>query len=109
MARQRAGLGRDSLLHVAVTAQTDHMLIENFALIRVETRRRHFCRHRNANRVADALAEWPRRAFHTRSMAKFRVARRLGMQLPESFYFRHRQVVTAHVQPGVKEHAAVPA
>ena len=30
------------------------------------------------------------------------------MQLPEPFDFRHREVVTAHVQPGVKEHTAVP-
>ena len=31
------------------------------------------------------------------------------MQLPETFDFRHRQIVAAHVQPGIKEHAAVPA
>ena len=40
-------------------------------------------------------------------MAEFRVARRFGVQLPEAFDFRHRQIVAAHVQPGVKEHAAV--
>jgi hypothetical protein len=85
------------------------MLIENLVLIGIETRRSHFCRHRNAHCVAHALAEWPGRAFHSGSFAKLRVARRLGMQLPEPFYFRHGQVVAAHVQPRVKEHAAVPA
>ena len=30
------------------------------------------------------------------------------MQLPEAFDLRHRQIVAAHMQPGVKEHAAVP-
>jgi hypothetical protein len=30
------------------------------------------------------------------------------MQLPEPFDFRHRQIVPAHVQPGIEEHAAVP-
>ena len=30
------------------------------------------------------------------------------MQLPEPFDLRHRQAVTAHVQPCVKKHAAVP-
>jgi hypothetical protein len=59
MAGQRARLGGDAFLHVAVAAQTDHMLIENLVLISIETRRRHFCRHGNAYRVADALTERP--------------------------------------------------
>src|SRR5947208_3051868 len=46
--------------------------------------------------------------FHSRCVGKFRVSRRFRMQLPEAFDFRHRQIVAAHVQPGVKEHAAVP-
>ena len=29
------------------------------------------------------------------------------MQLSEPFDFRHRQVIAAHVQPCIKEHAAV--
>ena len=109
MAGQRACLGSDAFLHVAVAAQTDHMLIENLVLIRIETCRRHLCRHGNPNRVADSLTEWARCAFHTGRLAKFRVPRRFGMQLAETLDLRHRQVVTAHVQPGVQEHAAVPA
>ncbi len=35
------------------------------------------------------------------------MTRRFGVQLPEAFDFRHRQIVTAQIQPGVKEHAAV--
>src|SRR4029077_5706569 len=30
------------------------------------------------------------------------------MELAEAFNFRHWQVVTAHMQPGVKKHAAMP-
>src|SRR6266446_9910642 len=30
------------------------------------------------------------------------------MQLPETFDLRHGQIVAAQVEPGVKEHAAVP-
>src|SRR6266446_7191548 len=30
------------------------------------------------------------------------------MQLPKAFNFRHRQVVAAQMQPGVKKHAAMP-
>jgi hypothetical protein len=43
-----ARLGSDALLHVAVAAQTDHVLIENLVLISIETRSSHFCRHGNA-------------------------------------------------------------
>src|SRR2546430_4565952 len=100
MAGQRACLGSHAFLHVAVAAQTDHMLIENLVLIRIETCRRHLCRHGNPNRVADSLTEWPRCAFHPRRLTKFRVPRRFGMQLAETLDLRHRQVVTAHEQPG---------
>src|SRR5438477_1149986 len=85
------------------------MLSENFVFIGIEPRGGHLCGHRNSNRIPNALTEWAGRAFHSWRLAKFRMARRLGMQLPEPFDLRHRQVVTAHVQPGVKEHAAVPA
>src|SRR5437667_67340 len=44
----------------------------------------------------------------SRRLAKFGMSRRFRMQLPEAFDFRHRQIVAAHVQPGVEEHAAVP-
>src|SRR5216117_3271786 len=84
------------------------MLVENFVFVSVETRRRHFCRNGNADRVSNALAKRPRSAFHSGRIAKFRMSRRFGMQLPKTFDFRHRQIVAAHVQPGVKEHAAVP-
>ena len=99
----------DALLHIAVAAQADHVLIENFVLIGVETRRGHFRRHGNSNRVANALAKRSSGAFHAGRITKLGVTRRLGMQLPEPFDFRHGQVVAAHVQPGVKEHAAMPA
>jgi hypothetical protein len=85
------------------------VLIENLVLVSVETRRRHFCGDGNAHRVADSLPQRPRRAFHAGRIAEFRMAWCFGMQLPESFDFRHRQVVAAHVQPRVQEHAAVPA
>src|SRR6266478_7140099 len=85
------------------------MLVENFVLIGIETRGGHFCCYGNADRVAHALAERPRRAFHSGSFAKLWMSRRFRMQLPEPFDLRHWQVVTAHVQPCVKKHAAMPA
>ena len=107
MAGERARFGGDAFLHAAIARKTDHVLIENAVLIGVETRRGHFRRHRDADRVADALTERPGRAFDSGRFEKFRMARRLGMQLPEAFDLRHRQIVAAHVQPRVKEHAAV--
>ena len=83
------------------------MLIENPVVGGVETRRRHFARDRDANRVTDTLAEWTGRAFHARRLSKFRMARRSGMQLPETFDLRHWQIVAAHVQPSVKKHRPV--
>ena len=76
---QRARLRSYSLLHVAVAAQTDHVLIKNFVLVHVEARRCHFCRHGNTNRVAHALTERARGAFHSGRIAKFRMSRRFGM------------------------------
>src|SRR5262249_1270276 len=97
-----------SLLHVAVTAETDDVLVENFVLSGVKPRRSHVRCYGHANRVAYALAERPGGAFHSGRVAKFRVPGRLRMQLSETFNFRHRQIIAAHVQPSVKEHAAVP-
>ena len=109
MAGQRARLGGNAFLHIAVAAQTDHVLIENLVLIGVETRRRHFCRHGNSHRVADSLTERPCCTFYSGCVAEFGMPGCFGMQLPEPFDFRHRQVVAAHVQPRIQEHAAVPA
>src|SRR5262249_21216195 len=85
------------------------MLIENFVLVRIETRGCHSCGHGNSNCGANALAEWSRRGFHSWRLPKFRVPRRSGMQLPEPFDLRHGQIIAAHVQPCVKKHAAMPA
>src|SRR5262249_47951146 len=54
---QRARLRSDAFLHVAVTAQTDYVLVENFVFISVETCCGHCRRYRSANKVPDALAE----------------------------------------------------
>src|SRR6185312_3259114 len=45
--------------------------------------------------------------FHAGRFAKFRMPGCAGMQLAESLDLRHGQVVTAHMKPGVQEHAAV--
>src|SRR4029077_11600235 len=97
-------LRSDAFLHTTVARQTNHVLIENPVVGGVETRRRHLARDRDANRVTDTLAEWTGRAFDARRLSKFRMARRSGMQLPETFDLRHGQIVATHVQPSVEKH-----
>src|ERR1043166_5027066 len=108
MSRERARFRGHAFLQIAVAAQTNAMLIEDAMVARVESRRRHFHRHRDAGGVTDALAERPGRAFDSRRLKKFGVSRRFGMQLPETLDLRHRQVVAAEMEPRIKEHAAVP-
>ena len=84
-------------------------MIKNRVLTGVEAGRRHFRGRSNANSIADSLPKRSRGAFHSGRVAKFRVSRRFGMQLPEPFDFRHRQIIAAYVQPGIEKHAAVSA
>src|SRR5207253_3939713 len=97
----------NALLHAAVACETNHMLIENSVLASVESRRGHFHRDCDSAGVANALPKWASRTFHTWRLAKFRMSRRFAVQLPETFNFRHWQIVSAQVQPGVEKHAAV--
>ena len=56
VARERARFRRDALLQAAVARQANDVLIENAVLVGIESRRRHFRRHRDPDRVTDALA-----------------------------------------------------
>ena len=67
-----------------IARQTNNMLIENPMLGGVETRRRHFRRHGDANRVANALPERTGRAFDARRFKKFRMARRFANAIAEN-------------------------
>src|SRR4029077_11141322 len=64
--------------------------------------------HGHANRVAHALTERSGGAFYSGRLAKCGMSGGFRRRLPETFECRHRQIVAAHVQPRVKEHAAVP-
>ena len=79
MTSERARLRCNPLLHVAVAAQTDDMTVKNCVLARVKTRRCHFRGRGNADGIADALTEWSCSAFHSGSVAKFRMSRRFRM------------------------------
>ena len=56
MSGESARFRRDALLQTAIARQADDVLIENPVLVGIESRRRHFRRHRDPDRVTDALA-----------------------------------------------------
>ena len=107
MPGERARLRGNAFLQTAVARETNHVLVENHVLGGVEPRRGHLRRHRHADGIRDALPERPGSAFHARRFKKLRMPRRLAVQLPELLDLFHRQIVSAQVEPGVKEHAAV--
>ena len=76
MGGERARFRGHAFLQTTVTRETDTMLIENAVLAGIESRRRHLHRHRDADRVANALSEWTGGAFHSRCFEKFRMSRR---------------------------------
>ena len=107
MPGEGAGFGRNAFLQTTVAREANAVLIENAVVAGIETRRGHFHRHRDADGIGHALPQRAGGAFDSRRFKKFRMARRLAVQLTEVFDFLDRQIVAAHVQPGVEEHAAV--
>src|SRR2546427_2927571 len=79
MSREGARFRCNTFLHVTVARETNNMLVEDSVLGGVETACRHFCRHRDADRVTDALSQRTSGAFHSGSITKFRMARRFAV------------------------------
>ena len=79
VSREGARFRCNTFLHVTVARETNNMLVEDPVLGGVETACRHFCRHRDADRVTDALSQRTSGAFHSGSITKFRMARRFAV------------------------------
>jgi len=107
MTSEGAGFGRNAFLHATVTGKTKNVLIENTMLGGIEMRSCHFRGHRDADRIANTLPEWSGGAFHSRRFGIFRVTWRFAVELAKAFDVVDGKVVAAHVEPGIKEHAAV--
>ncbi len=103
------GLFGDTLLKTAVTEQHNDVMIENRMFCGVEMCCGHFCRHRHADAVRDALTKRTRRGFHAaRRVRQLRMTGRLRAQLTEALDLVERHVaVAAQVQPRIEEHGAV--
>ena len=107
MPGESACFSGNPFLQTAIPGEADDVLVKDAMLVGVETRGGHLRGHRDPDRVAHALAERAGCTLDPRGFKKLRVARRFAVQLPEALDFRHRQIVTAEVKPGVEEHAAV--
>src|SRR6266567_6240229 len=78
----------NAFLHVTIASQANNMLVEDPVLRGVETGGRHFGGYRYSGGIANALAKRPGRTFNSGRFRKFRMSRRLAVQLPEAFDFR---------------------
>ena len=97
VARQRARLRGDALLHAAVAADDVHKRVEDGEALAVERRGHVRAGEREADTVREALTERPRRDLHARRHAHLRVARRLRVHLAEGLQVGQREVVSGEV------------
>ena len=107
VAGQRTGLARHPFLQTSVAGQTDHLVVEDGVLRRVETRRAHHPRHGEAHRVGHALAEGTGCCLDPRRFREFRMPRGHAVQLAELLQVVQRDVIAREMQPRVKKHAPV--
>ena len=107
MGGESTGFRRHAFLQATVAGEANYVLVENPVFVGVKTRGRHFCGRRDSNSIADALAKRASCGLYARCFTKFRMSGRFTVQLPEAFDLLHRQVVSAHVQPGIEKHTAV--
>ena len=109
--REGHGFVGDPLLEAAVAAEHEHVVVHDGVVRRVEARRRHLLRHRQAHRVGNAGAERASGGLNARGgvlrVRELWVAGGGRVPLAEVGHLVHGDVVAADVQPRVKEHRAV--
>ena len=84
------------------------MVIDDRMIRTVVARRELHLRDRHADRIGDALPQWPGGDLHARGMSALGMPRRLAAPLAELFDVVQRQVVTGQMQQAVEQHRAVP-
>jgi hypothetical protein len=108
VAGERRSLGGYALLHVAVTAQSPDVAVDDRLAQTIETRGHHLRRERHADRRREPSAERPRRQLHADGMAVLGVPRRLRAALAEVLQVVDRQRIARQVQERVEQHGSVP-
>ncbi len=103
MPRQRARLRRHTFHQVAIAGDHPGLVVDDLETFAIESRRQPPFGDRHPHRVAHTLSERTGRGLHPGGVAVFRMAGRLGVQLPKVLQLFHRQVVTTQVQQRVDQ------
>ena len=106
-AGQRAGLVADAFHQATVTGENIGVVVNDVERVTVELGRHQALTQRHAHGIGQALPQRASGGFHARGDAEFRMARRLGVHLPEVFQLFHRQVIAAQMQQGIEQHGTV--
>src|SRR6516225_6878439 len=106
MAGERGSLRRNPFLQATVSSEADDFVIENHVIFCVEPRLGHLRRYSHPDRVSNALSQRSGRCFDSRSFMKFWMSGRFAVQLAEILQLFQGEIISGHMKPGVKEHAA---
>ncbi len=107
MPRKGCRFRRDPLHDVAVTDNSVNSVVNKGLAGYVKFFSQHFSGIGHADCVRETLPQGAGSCFHSGSMAEFGVPRGFTVKLPEVFYVIKAEVISGHVQHGVKEHGAV--
>ena len=97
-AREGCGFGSDAFHHVAVGADGEGAVVDDFVSGPVVSVGEDLFGECETDGVAEALAEWTGGSFDAGSEAEFRVTGRLAFPLSEVFDLVEREVVAGEVE-----------
>lgn len=107
VAGQRSRFAGHAFHQVAVAANAVSIVVDDFQIAFIVSRRKLRFRQSHADGHRQTLAQRSRRGVYARSMSEFRVARRFAAPLAELLDFFHRQIIPAQMQQAVQQHRAV--
>ncbi len=107
VAGERAGLGGDALLDVAVACDREDVVVDDLVLALVEAGGQHALGEREPDRHRDALAERPGRRLDAGAVLALRVAGRGRADLTEVLDVLERQRVAREVEHRIEQHRRV--
>ena len=108
MPGQRARLGRDALLHVAVGGDREGVVVDDVVAVAVEARREHPLGQRHPDRMRDALSQRAGGHFDPREVVVLRVPGRPRPELAELHdVVLETDVVAGQVERRIEQHRGV--
>src|SRR5262249_41692128 len=83
-------------------------VIENHVIFGVEPRFGHLRGYGHSDGISNPLPQGSRRCFDSRRFMEFRMSGRFALQLAKILQLLQGEIISRHVKPSVKKHAAVP-